>query len=154
MPQLEKGGKYVFGISLIGTDGSFTIPPEALAEYGYQDGDTVFLMNGSCTTGGFGITVKRNIEKSKIKQVFQTAPGLMDCTLPEAEIIRNHGRSFCWTVILPGGIIRLPEKTLAVFGAKPGGKLGIFRGSNFAIGCGARGPIWQLAVKHPALPVF
>lgn len=33
MPQLNKGGKFVFGKSLIQPDGSVQIPPQAVEEY-------------------------------------------------------------------------------------------------------------------------
>ena len=36
MPQLAKGGKWVFGWVLVGPHGEVTIPPEAWDEYGLQ----------------------------------------------------------------------------------------------------------------------
>ena len=43
MPQLVKGGKYVFGWSVIGEDGGVVIPGEAVLEYGFEPGDTVWV---------------------------------------------------------------------------------------------------------------
>ncbi len=34
MPQLERGGKYVFGWSVLRLDNSVLLPPEVVAEYG------------------------------------------------------------------------------------------------------------------------
>ena len=33
MPQMNKGGKFIFGKSLIRTDGTLRIPPQAMEEY-------------------------------------------------------------------------------------------------------------------------
>ena len=43
MPQLVKGGKHVFGWSLIGPDGAVMLPPEAVDEYGLY-GDSELLL--------------------------------------------------------------------------------------------------------------
>jgi bifunctional DNA-binding transcriptional regulator/antitoxin component of YhaV-PrlF toxin-antitoxin module len=154
MPQLAKGGKWVFGVSVVGRDGSILLPPEAMKEYGYKDGEKVILMNGSRTSGGFVVTVKATIEGSKIASIFKTAPGLMNFSIAEGEITCNRRRLFCWTLIKPGGYIVLPEKSLAAYGIKLGGNLVVGRGSNFGIAFLAKGPVWEFAVKHPAVEVF
>lgn len=41
MPQIRKGGKYVFGWSQIKEDYTLTLPPEALKEYGLQKDTTL-----------------------------------------------------------------------------------------------------------------
>jgi hypothetical protein len=154
MPQLAKGGKWIFGASIIGRDGGIVIPPEAMKEYGYKEGDKVILMNGSRTSGGFVITEKGIIDNSKIASIFNTAPGLMGFSIPEGEISGNRGRIFCWTLVRPAGFIALPEETLNAYGTKLGASLVVGRGSNFGITFLAKGPIWELAIKHPAVEVF
>lgn len=37
MPQLNKGGKFVFGLSVIRPDLTIHIPPQALLEYGAHE---------------------------------------------------------------------------------------------------------------------
>ena len=37
MPQMNKGGKFIFGKSLIRTDGTLRIPPQAMEEYHIAD---------------------------------------------------------------------------------------------------------------------
>jgi hypothetical protein len=51
MPQLVKGGKWVFGWVIVGRQREMQIPPEANAEYGFQTGDQVFLLPGSRRSG-------------------------------------------------------------------------------------------------------
>ena len=154
MPQVTKGGKYVFGKVIIGQNGTVVIPPEAMQEYRYYDGDNVILMSGSRTSGGFVLTVKSLIEKSEIASIFEASPGLMNFSLPVTQIVKNAGRSFCWTVIQPGGNIVLPLKTLSAYGIKPGDRLLAIRGSNYGITLIARGPLWARIIKHEELPFF
>ncbi|MFZ5916492.1 MAG: hypothetical protein ACOYZ7_06145 [Chloroflexota bacterium] len=39
MPQLVKGGKWVYGWVVVGPEWELTVPPEAWAAYGFQVGD-------------------------------------------------------------------------------------------------------------------
>jgi bifunctional DNA-binding transcriptional regulator/antitoxin component of YhaV-PrlF toxin-antitoxin module len=153
MPQLVKGGKFVYGLSRIGPEGAIAIPPLAMEEYGYREGDKVILMSGSRTSGGFGLTQKRLLEKSELKTLAEL-PGLTSFSLPEAETIESQGRRFGWTLIRAGGLIKLPLKTLADYGLKPGDRLAVGRGSYLAIAFIARGPILEAALKYPGLDVF
>ena len=43
MPQLVKGGKYVYGMSRVGATGNIVILPEAMQRYGYKDGGCINL---------------------------------------------------------------------------------------------------------------
>lgn len=44
MPQLNKGGKFIFGLSVIRPDLTIHIPPQALSEYNAaQDGKVIIL---------------------------------------------------------------------------------------------------------------
>lgn len=66
MPQLAKGGKYVFGWSVIGDDGRVTLPDETLREYGLTPGENVLLMSGSVASGGFRVTCVALLERAPI----------------------------------------------------------------------------------------
>jgi len=154
MPQLVKGGKYVYGMSRVGSTGSIVIPPEAMREYGYKDGDYVILMSGSRKSGGFGVTQKGILEKSELNTLLEQMPALADYKIPEAETIKQGGRRFCWTVIRDGGCIRLPMQTLADYGLKPGDLLAVGRGSYISIAFIAGDTIHEEAMKHPELEVF
>ena len=43
MPQITKGGKWVFGWVVVGQNRQIVIPPEAYAEYGFQPGEAVIF---------------------------------------------------------------------------------------------------------------
>lgn len=70
MPQLNKGGKYVFGISVIRPDLTIHIPPQALLEYGATRDGKVIIFTGSKITGGFCITIFVAV-KLKVKAYFR-----------------------------------------------------------------------------------
>ena len=56
MPLINRGGKFVFGISLVSPDLSVCIPPQALQEYAIKLGAKVYLISGSKRSGGFVVT--------------------------------------------------------------------------------------------------
>lgn len=58
MPQVSKGGKYIFGYSLIGQGLDIQLPPQAMREYGITLEGKVYLIPGSKTSGGFSVTRK------------------------------------------------------------------------------------------------
>ena len=61
MPQLEKGGKYVFGSSPIRPDGSVRLPDEARQEYHIEPGENVILIvciRFKPTCGGLGTNLR------------------------------------------------------------------------------------------------
>ncbi|MCI9401745.1 MAG: hypothetical protein HFJ07_18600, partial [Lachnospiraceae bacterium] len=51
MPQLNKGGKFVFGLSVITPDLTIHIPPQALLEYDALRDGKVIIFTGSKITG-------------------------------------------------------------------------------------------------------
>ncbi len=154
MPQLVKGGKYVYGLSGISSDGIVIIPPEAMKEYKFFAGEKVIVINGSRTSGGFGLTKKSLLEKSKLNVMGENLPGLMNFQLPEAELVASGRRLFCWMTISDGGSIRIPSEALSGYGLKPGNPLAVGRGSYLSLAFIARGPILGEALKHPELEIF
>lgn len=154
MPQLVKGGKFIYGLSVISPSGIVAIPPAAFKEYGFDVGEKAIVMNGSRTSGGFGLTKKDLLEKSGLNVMVKNLPGLMDFRTPEAEIIESAGRLFCWMKVADSGSIRFPSQTLAGYGLKPGNLLAVGRGSYLSIAFIARGTIFEEALKHPELEIF
>lgn len=154
MPQLVKGGKYVFGLTKIGRTGVIVIPPEAMAEYRFRDGDRVIIMSGSRQSGGFGITRSDILQKTNLAGIIQDIPGLASYQIPENETRGNKGRWLCWSTIKTGGYIQLPVETLLKYGAKPGNLLAVGRGSSLALSFIVRGTILEEALKHPELELF
>ena len=55
MPQMNKGGKWVFGWCEVGSSGEIQIPPEAFAEYGFRAGEPILYLRGSRRSGGFSV---------------------------------------------------------------------------------------------------
>ena len=127
MPQLEKGGKWVFGWVIAGINGEIAIPPEAYHEYGFQPGEVLFLTCGSRTSGGFGLGKQSVLAEKPI-------------------------RARVWAQAVMGERMRvvLPEEVVV----QPGERLLVVRGSGLALGFLRRGPIYELALNHPEVESF
>ena len=129
MPQLVKGGKWIFGWVVVGSNCEIPIPPEAFTEYGFQSGETVFFIRGSRTSGGFSIGRSEKLVQSKIDlRLRGLGQGTIDQVRP---------------LVLPPDI-----------GLKPGDRLLVGRGSGLALGFLQRGPIFEEAQKHTELEIF
>jgi hypothetical protein len=129
MPQLVKGGKWVFGWVVVGPGAELVIPPEAWAEYQFQVGDEVTFIAGSRRSGGFGLSHARL---------------LADAPTP----LRT--RALGWGRIENAGRV----VASAEVGVQPGDRLLVVRGSGRALGFVARGPIYEEALQHPELACF
>ena len=71
MPQLNKGGKFVFGLSVIRPDLTIHIPPQALSEYDAVRDGKVIIFTGSKITGGFCVTTYSLLSNSKLKHILE-----------------------------------------------------------------------------------
>lgn len=127
MPQLAKGGKWVFGWVIVGQEGEIQIPPEAYSEYGFQTGEPVVFTRGSRRSGGFGLGRDERLAQSPIR----------------SRILENGNIREQMRVILP--------KTLKL---QPGERLLVVRGSGLALGFLQQGPIYEEAMRHPEIQVF
>lgn len=128
MPQLNKGGKWIFGWVVVGKNHQIQVPQESYNEYGFQSGETIFFTRGSRRSGGFGV-------------------GRQDI-LASNERIRSR-------IILQGNmgekmqIIIPPEINI-----KPGERLLAARGSYYALGFLQFSPIYEEALKHSEIGIF
>ena len=61
MPRLAKGGKWVFGWSVVGRERTIWIPPDAYEEYDFEIGMEVFFIRGGRTSGGFSVARKEKL---------------------------------------------------------------------------------------------
>jgi hypothetical protein len=127
MPQLTKGGKWVFGWVVVGQGREIRVPPEAWLEYGFQIRDDVLFTSGSRPSGGFGIGRREVLAGSPILS-----------------------RTWAEGTITSQGMISLPQSV----DVHPGERLLVARGSGLALGFLQRGPIYDEAVKHPELEIF
>jgi bifunctional DNA-binding transcriptional regulator/antitoxin component of YhaV-PrlF toxin-antitoxin module len=150
MPQLVKGGKHVFGWSRVGNQGTIMIPSEAFAEYRLTSGEKVFLISGSRTSGGFGLIRRESLKMSRLAVLLEKHPELSTFRIPEGRAVESGGKVSCW-VRIQKQRITVPVGTLALFGIKPGARVLSVRGSGWALGFIARGPILEEAGRHPEL---
>jgi len=127
MPQLAKGGKWVFGWVVLGQNYELSIPPAAYNEYGFHPGEAVAFIRGSRRSGGFGLGKRERLALSPIRSRI-----LAEGTMGEQ-----------MQVILP--------KTL---GIQPGEHLLVVRGSGLALSFLQQGPICDEAQNHPKVEVF
>ncbi|MFW9939488.1 MAG: hypothetical protein ACFFFT_00510 [Candidatus Thorarchaeota archaeon] len=154
MPQLVKGGKYIFGWSKVGKEGKIRIPPEAYEEYNLKKDIYAILFSGSKTSGGFGLSSVRILKNSVMKDVLEQNNKLAKYKIAEGEVVQFKNRKYAWVEIREDGIIYLPKNTLEAFKINYNDLLLSGRGSYLAIGFIAKGPIFNEAIKHPELQVF
>ena len=154
MPQLARGGKFVFGWCRIREDGGVQIPPQARQEYGFNPGDEIILLSGSRTSGGFGITRKSWLEKSRLSVILTDNPGLAGSSLEEGQVVKYKGRNYCRFIIDDNGRFFLSPGALEAYEVKPGDYLLSIRSSDIATGMAAKGPLVALAKTHPEIEVF
>lgn len=143
MPQMNKGGKFIFGKSRIHQDGSILLPPMAVAEYDITAEGRVYLFTGSKSTGGFCITRRGLLTPSKLGHILTETPALLNYELPKGTFIRYKGRSYCWVDISESGLLTLPPHTLSFLRLSPGMKLLSIRSSDIAFTMGARGTLFE-----------
>jgi bifunctional DNA-binding transcriptional regulator/antitoxin component of YhaV-PrlF toxin-antitoxin module len=152
MPQLVKGGKYVFGWSVIGKDGRIPLPGEARIEYKIRPRDKVVLISGSRTSGGFSVCKESQIEQSKLSEIYKLNSELVDSE--EGKIIVSGGRVICRVSVDEDNQLLLSPSILNAYRAAPEGRLLSVRGSFIGIGMIVKGPIVKEALNHPEIPVF
>jgi hypothetical protein len=150
--QLVKGGKHTFGWSAVKEPGTVAIPPEAIVEYGLEEGEKLIVLPGSRTSGGFALASPKSVSGSVLGDVLEKHPELGEFRIPEGERIEHKNRSFCWVQLRRAAVHLIPQ-TLERYGIRIGDRLLVLRGSGLAVGFAVRGPIVQEARKHKGLPV-
>ena len=87
MPQMNKGGKFIFGKS-------------------------IYLFTESKVTGGFCVTRKGLLESSKLGHILTDNPALQNYQTTEGEFVKYKGRSYCWVNISENSVIQLNQQIL------------------------------------------
>ena len=118
MPQMNKGGKFIFGISLIHADGAVLLPAQAVNEYEIAKEGRVILLSGSKSTGGFCVTRKGLLENSRLSQILSENPALSNYEINEGEFIKYKGRFYCWKRIDTSGRLQLDDKLYCKFAVR------------------------------------
>ena len=155
MPQMNKGGKFIFGKSIIRNDGIIQIPEQAIHEYGITSEGRVYLFTGSKSTGGFCVTRKELLEPSKLGHILYENPELRDYTASQGDFIKYKGRSYAWVIISPDGTIVLTDKMQSFLKLDAGMELLSIRSSDIAFTMGAYGRLMEESMKHDdEIPVY
>ncbi len=145
MPQLNKGGKFVFGLSVVRDDLTIHIPPQALSEYNAARDGKIIIFTGSRITGGFCVTTYPLLLGSKLKHILGDCPALRDGLISAGEFIQYKGRQYAWLGIDSNGVIKLPHSTLEALELQSGMELLSIRSSDIAFTMGAKGPLLEKA---------
>ena len=96
MPQMNKGGKFIFGRSIIGADGRIQFPTQAILEYHITSERRIYLFTGSKSTGGFCVTRKGLLLPSKLGHILTEQHQLLNYTVPLGKFVWYKGRAYCW----------------------------------------------------------
>lgn len=148
MPQLNKGGKFVFGLSLIRDDLSVRFPTQALEEYHVLDDNKLIIFTGSKITGGFCVTTYPLLATSKLKHILQECPQLEHQSIPQGTLITYKGRKYTWLSLQANGSIQLTTQLIKQLNLDIGNKLLCIRSSNIAFTMGVRGPLLEKAHSY------
>ena len=155
MPQMNKGGKFIFGESVIRPDGLVHLPPRAIEEYQIASEENVYLFTGSKVTGGFCVTRRGLLLPSKLGHILTETPALLHYEAPEGCFLPYKGRSYCWTAISEAGEIRLSDEMMAFLRLEPGMRLLSIRSSDIAFTMGAKGSLLERAAGFDGkIPMF
>lgn len=148
MPQMNKGGEFIFGKSQIREDLSLHLPPQVLTEYNATAERKVYLFTGSKITGGFCVTRKGLLEPSKLGHILTDNPSLQNYQTAEGEFIKYKGRSYCWVSISGTGFIQLNREMVNFLNLEIGMELLSIRSSDIAFTMGAKGPLLEKAENY------
>lgn len=155
MPQMNKGGKFIFGQSLICENGELQFPDQAAREYDIALEGKVYLFTGSKITGRFCATRKGLLLPSGLNRILTENPELMTYSLRPGEFLRYKGRAYCWTTISNDAKIVLSDEMMNYLDIEPGRQLLSIRSSNIAFTMGAKGPLLEKAKNfNGEIPLF
>ena len=152
---MNKGGKYIFGKSLVRETGEIRLPPMAVAEYRIAAEGRVYLFTGSKSTGGFCVTRQGLLAPSGLGHILTENLSLLAYSAPAGAFIPYKGRSYCWLPVSPGGTLALTPEMLAFLHLVPGMALLAIRSSDIAFTMGAKGPLLEKAAHFSGeIPLF
>lgn len=154
MPQMNKGGKFIFGESVIRPDGRVQLPPQAVDEYRIASEGKAYLFTGSKITGGFCVTRQGLLLPSKLGHILTDTPSLL-YEVPDGTFVPYKGRAYCWTAISASGEITLTEEMMVFLHLKPEMRLLSIRSSDIAFTMGTKGPLLEKAAHFDGeIPLF
>ena len=143
MPQLNKGGKFVFGLSSIHDDLTVQFPKQALEEYRVLNDDKIIIFTGSKVTGGFCVTTYPLLSTSKLSHILHECPQLENQSIPQGALVTYKGRKYAWLVLKENGSIQFTPQLLEQLNLNVGDELLCIRSSDIAFTMGAKGPLLE-----------
>ena len=149
MPQMNKGGKFIFGKSAIRENFMVRFPEQAVREYAIASEGAVYLFTGSKSTGGFCVTRRGLLEPSRLGHILTDVPSLRDYQTGPGDFVPYKGRAYCWLPICEDGVIFLTSGMLDFLKLQPGDLLLSIRSSDIAFTMGAKGPLVEKAAAYP-----
>ena len=155
MPQMNKGGKFIFGKSIIKYDGCIQLPPQAIEEYDMCSEGKVYLCTGSKSSGGFCVTRKGLLKLSKLAHILTDIPQLDNYSSENGEFIAYKGRYYCWTNISKEGQLVLSTNMMNFLKIKSKMQLLSIRSSDIAFTMGVKGPLLEKAERYEGeIPLY
>ena len=154
MPQISKGGKFVFGWSRINEGGKIRIPERAAQEYDIPEEGRVILISGSKRSGAFSVSTKTLLSASLLSGLFDFCPDLNDFKTDEGEPVKFKNRYYCWVRLHEDNCLMLPEVTMKTYNVKEEDVLLSIRGSNIAFDFAVKGPLVEKARTHPEIELW
>lgn len=155
MPQLNKGGKFVFGKSRVREEGELFLPKQAMDEYDICREGRVYIFTGAKATGGFCVTRKGLLAPSLLGHILTENPALDTYALPEGTLIPYKGRRYGWLSVSREGWLLLTGPLLRELDLNVGVELLCIRSSDIAFTLGARGPLLERAKNYSdEIPVY
>jgi len=152
MPQLVKGGKYVFGWTVLNNDLSIRIPDEAFDEYKFIGTDKLIIISGSISSGGFSIITPDSIINSKLSNNIISLIGykkeINSFTADRLEILKYGKRLISWASLDKKKYFELSNELINLLNIKLGCRLLVGRGSGIGPAFIAKGTIYNEALKH------
>ena len=140
MPQMTKGGKYIFGWSRIRVNGELIFPRMAVDEYKLKEENHIYIVSGSKQTGGFSVMTEPLLSHSTLKNILKENPSLADRSLREGELITYKGRKYGW-LALNKSAVYLSDDLMKMLEIKVGDKLLAIRSSDIAFTMGVKGSL-------------
>lgn len=145
MPQLNRGGKFIYGKSLLREDLTLQLPTQAVTEYSATIERKAYLFTSSKSTGGFCFTRRGLLEPSKLGHILTDNPTLRDYQMEEGKFLPYKGRSYCWIGVSEQGVLEFNQEMMEFLKLKVGMELLCIRSSNIAFTMGVKGPLIERA---------
>lgn len=153
MAKLVKGGKYVYGWVVVGEKGEIPLPAEGAREYELTAPQDLIVIEGSGTSGGFGISRKDKLSQSPLGVILERYCELESRPAGEPVLVEGRSKLYARIRMNAEGRLCFSPEILKAFGLCPGDKILALRGNNLALSFACSGPIIEEAGRHPDLPV-